>query len=51
VVVSADKNFLRITDAVRPYGPLPLAETKLVSADKLGVVETLEFVQIKRAPC
>jgi hypothetical protein len=45
VVVSADKNFLRITDAVRPYAQFPLARTKLVAADKEGVAETLEFVR------
>ena len=45
VVVSADKNFLRIADAVRPYAPVPIAKTKLVAADKKGVTETLEFLQ------
>jgi hypothetical protein len=45
VVVSADKNFLRITDAVRPYAQFPLAKTKLVTAELRGVIETLEFVQ------
>jgi hypothetical protein len=47
VVVSADKNFLRITDAVRPYAQFSMAKTKLVAADKQGVTETLEFLQTK----
>ena len=45
VVISADKDFLRIADAVRPYAPVPIAKTKLVAADKKGVTETLEFLQ------
>ena len=49
VVVSADKNFIRITEAVRPYAEVPIAKTKRVSADKDGVVETLEFLQAKPA--
>jgi hypothetical protein len=50
IVVSADKNFLRIAEAVRPYAEVPIAKTKRVSADKNGVVETLEFLQAKPAP-
>ena len=45
VVVSADKNFLRTTDAVRPYAQISEANTKLVAANKKGVTETLEFLQ------
>lgn len=36
VVVSADKNFLRITDAVRPYARFSMAKTKRVAAEKRG---------------
>jgi hypothetical protein len=48
VVVSADKNFVRIANAVRPYAPVPIASTKLVAAAKKGVTETLGFIQIPR---
>jgi hypothetical protein len=47
VVVSADKNFLRITDAVRPYAEGSIATTKRVAADKKGVTETLDFLQMR----
>ena len=47
VVVSADKNFLRITDIVRPYAESSIARTKLVAADRNGVMETLEFLQTR----
>jgi hypothetical protein len=45
VVVSADKNFLRITDAVRAYAQFSMAKTKLVAGDKIGATETLEFLR------
>jgi hypothetical protein len=48
VVVSADKNFVRIADAVRPCAPVRIARAKLVAADKKGVTETLEFLQASR---
>jgi hypothetical protein len=48
VVVSADKNFVRIADAVRPYVPASIARTKLVAGDVNGVTETLEFLQNPR---
>jgi hypothetical protein len=45
VVVSADKNFLRITDAVRPYAQFSIAKTKLVAGGESGATETLGFLQ------
>jgi hypothetical protein len=48
VVISADKNFLRITDVIRPYSEFPIASTKLVAAETKGIMETLDFIQTKR---
>jgi hypothetical protein len=45
VIVSADKNFLLITEAVRPYAEVTIAKTKRLAADEKGVLQTLEFLQ------
>jgi hypothetical protein len=45
VVVSADKNFIRITDLVRTYAQFSMAKTKLVGGDERGVTETLKFLR------
>jgi hypothetical protein len=47
VVVSADKNFIRITDLVRPQTQFTVAKTKLVAGDKIGAAETLEFLHAR----
>jgi hypothetical protein len=47
VVVSADKNFLRITDSVRPYAQFSMAKTKLVAGNNRGATETLEFLKTR----
>jgi hypothetical protein len=43
-MVSADRNFLRISEKLRPYAPCKIALTKLVAAGKEAVEETVAFL-------
>ena len=44
-VVSADRNFIRMTDMLRPYSPCQIASTHLVKADAGGVIEVIAFLK------
>ena len=44
-VVSADRNFIRMTDMLRPYSPCRVALTKLVKGDAEGVEEAIAFLK------
>ena len=43
--VSADRNFIRMTDMLRPYSPRPVALPKLVKGDAEGVEEAIAFLK------
>lgn len=44
-VVSADRNFIRMIDMLRPYSPCQVALTKLVKGDSAAVGETIAFIK------
>ena len=44
-VLSADRNFIRMTEMLRPYAPCRVALTKLLKADSEGAKEAIAFIK------